>query len=208
VLFGPAPGQPAELIGDRPRGSGGIVAQHPSQVGYLKVPIEKPLSAVAGRVGSHQRRRSDAYENGGDDMATKADFTEAEWQTLQWAVTDTMTYLSLADPGFWDMFKEASGAAKYIAGVKASSENLLVHQLADGIKTHRDKAVSANPADISQAVTSRVGEAVKIVSGKAPEDLEAFKGFIIGVARATAEAAKGTGPTEAAAIAKLEAALG
>ena len=52
-------------------------------------------------------------------MATKADLTEVEWQTLQWAVADTMAYLSMADPGFWEMFKEASGAAKYVAGVKA-----------------------------------------------------------------------------------------
>jgi hypothetical protein len=141
-------------------------------------------------------------------MATKADLTEAEWHTLQWAVTDTMAYLSMADPGFWEMFKEASGAARYIAGIRASGENELVRQLAADIKTKRDKAVSANPADVSGEVIGRVSEAVKIVAGKAPEDLDAFKGFIIGVAKATAEAAKGTGPTEAAAIAKLEAALG
>jgi hypothetical protein len=140
-------------------------------------------------------------------MATKADFTEVEWRTLQWAITDTMAYLSMADPGFWDMFKEASGAAHYIAGVKASSESALVRDLAADIKTKRDKAVSGNPTDVSGEVMGRVSEAVTIVSGKAPEDLPAFKGFIIGVAKATAEAAKGTGATEAAAIAKLEAAL-
>ena len=61
---------------------------------------------------------------------------------------------------------------------------------------------------MSGEVIERENEAVQIVSGKAPEDLEGFKAFIIGVAKATAEAAKGTGPTEAAAIAKLEAALG
>jgi hypothetical protein len=141
-------------------------------------------------------------------MATKADLTEVEWQTLQWAVTDTMAYLSMADPGFWEMFKEASGAAKYIAGIKASSQSALVRELAADIKTKHDKAVTANPTDVSGEVIGRVSEAVKIVSGKAPEDLDAFKGFIIGVAKATAEAAKGTGPTEAEAIAKLEAALG
>jgi hypothetical protein len=141
-------------------------------------------------------------------MAAKADFTAVEWQTLQWAVADTMAYLSMADPGFWEMFKEASGAAKYIAGIKASSESALVRELAADIRTKRDKAVSASPSDVSSQVVERVSEAVEIVSGKAPEDLDAFKGFIIGVAKATAEAAKGTGPTEAAAIAKLEAALG
>jgi hypothetical protein len=141
-------------------------------------------------------------------MATKADLTEVEWQTLQWAVTDTMAYLAMADPGFWEMFKEASGAARYIAGIKASGENALVRELAADIKTKRDKAVTGNPADVSGEVIGRVSEAVKIVADKAPEDLDAFKGFVIGVAKATAEAAKGIGPTEAAAIAKLEAALG
>jgi len=61
---------------------------------------------------------------------------------------------------------------------------------------------------VSGEVVERVNDAAKIISGKAPEDLEGFKAFIIGVAKATAEAAKGTGPTEAQAITELEAALG
>jgi translation initiation factor 2B subunit (eIF-2B alpha/beta/delta family) len=141
-------------------------------------------------------------------MATKTDFTPAEWQTLKWAVTDTMMFLSMADPGFWDMFKEANAAAHYMAAAKQTSASALVRELAADIKTKRDKEVSGNPTDVSGEVIDRVNEAVKIVSGKAPEDLEAFKAFIIGVAKATAEAANGTGPTEAQAIAKLEAALG
>ena len=141
-------------------------------------------------------------------MAGKADFTEAEWQTLQWAVTDTMTYISMADPGFWDTFKEATGAAKYIAGVKATGDNDLVRELAAGIKAKRDKEVSGNPADVSGEVVSRVSEAAAIVSAKAPDDLDAFKRFLIGVAKATAEAAKGTSPSESEAMAKIEAALG
>ena len=140
-------------------------------------------------------------------MATKTDFTPDEWQTLRWAVTDTMVYLTMADPGFWDMFKEANAAAHYMAAAKQTSESELVRQLAADLKAKRDKEVSGNPTDVSGEVIERVNEAVKIVSGKAPEDLEGFKAFIIGVAKATAEAAKGTSPTEAQAIAKLEAAL-
>ena len=68
--------------------------------------------------------------------------------------------------------------------------------------------MTANPAEVSGAVIDRATEAVTIVADKAPEDLVAFKGFIVGVAKATAAAAEGTGPTEAEAIAKLEAALG
>ena len=136
-------------------------------------------------------------------MATKTDFTPDEWQTLRWAVTDTMLYLSMADPGFWDTFKEANAAAHYMAAAKQTSESALVRELAADIKAKRDKEVSGNPTDVSGEVIERVNEAVKIVSDKAPEDLEGFKAFIIGVAKATAEAAKGTSPTEAQAIAKL-----
>ena len=69
-----------------------------------------------------------------DGVANKTDFTADEWQALQWAVTDTMTYLTMADPGFWDMFKEANAAAHYIAGVKQTSESALVRQLASEIE--------------------------------------------------------------------------
>jgi hypothetical protein len=141
-------------------------------------------------------------------MATKMAFTSAEWQTLQWAVTDTMTYLSLADPGFWDMFKEANAAAHYIAAAKQTSKSVLVRQLAGDIRTKRDKEVSGNPTDVSGEVLERVQEAVAIILGKAPEEVAAFKAFIVGVAKATAKAAKGTGPTELQAISKLEKALG
>ncbi len=137
-------------------------------------------------------------------MASKTAFTSGEWETLQWAVTDTMAYLSMADPGFWDTFKEASGAARFIAAAKAAGDSVLVRDLASDVKMGRDKAVSGSPADVSGAVVTRVSEAIDLVAGKAPEDLEAFKGFILGVAKATAEAVKGIGPNEAAALRKLE----
>lgn len=140
-------------------------------------------------------------------MASKADFSEAEWQTLHWAVMDTMAYLSMADPGFMDMFKEANAAAKYVAAARVSSSSALVRQLASEVKPTRDKAVSSNPADVAGQVAQRVREAAGIVAGRAPEDLGEFRTFILGVARATAEAAKGVSTGEATAIEKLEAAL-
>jgi len=141
-------------------------------------------------------------------MATRADFTDDEWRVLQLAVSDTMAWLTMADPGFWDMFKEAKGAATFISSVKVTSESPLVRQLADEMKMKRDKALSANPTDMASEVIARVGDAAAMVADKAPDDLPAFKEFIVGVARATAGAAGGVGSTEASAIAKLEAALG
>ena len=141
-------------------------------------------------------------------MATKATFTDDEWHTLQWAVTDTMAYLSMADKGFWDTFKEATAAAKFMAAAKSSTDSPLVHDLAGDIKMGRDKAVTHDMAEMAGEVAARVRAATGIVAAKAPDDLAAFKAFILGVARITAEAAKGVDEHEAAAMRNLEAALG
>lgn len=140
-------------------------------------------------------------------MASKADFNEEEWQTLQWAVTDTMTYLSMADPGFWDTFKEASGAARFLSENKTSSPDLLVRDLASDIKVRRDKELTGNPTDMAGSVVARVSEAVALVAEKAPENLYAFREFLLGLAEATAEAVEGIGGLEAGALERIRAAL-
>lgn len=141
-------------------------------------------------------------------MATKGDFGEEQWQVLQWAVTDTMAYLSMSDPGFWDSFKEASHAARYIADQRNSSGNLLVRDLAGDIRTGRDKEALANPTDMASEVCERVSAAVALVAETDAADVPAFREFILGVAEATAEAAGGVGPTENVAMEKLREALG
>ena len=141
-------------------------------------------------------------------MATKADFTPEEWQVFQWAVLDTMAYMAMAEKGFWDTFKETTAAAKYLADAKANSTSPFVRDLAGDIRTKKDKDVTGNPTDMAGEVVERVGEAAGIVAGKAADELEAFKEFVLGVAEATAAAADGVGPTEAQAIEKIRAALG
>lgn len=141
-------------------------------------------------------------------MATKTAFTAEEWQTLQWSVTDTMAYIAMVDPGFWDQFKEASAAAKFITNARAASTSELVRELAGDIHITRDKAATANPADVAGGVTDRVSAASKIVAEKAADDLDEYKAFIVGIAQATAEAAKGVDPSESEAIEKIKSALG
>jgi hypothetical protein len=140
-------------------------------------------------------------------MSSKAMFTDDEWHILQWAVTDTMAYLSVADHGFWDTFKEASAAAKFMAHAKADTQSLLIHDLAGDIKMGRDKQVTHDMAGMSQEVAERVREAKDLVQQKSPDDVEAFKTFILGVAQATAEAAHGVDAHEQAAIETLQTAL-
>jgi hypothetical protein len=141
-------------------------------------------------------------------MATKTDFTPEEWQILQWAVFDTVAYMSLAEKGFWDTFKEAGAAAKFIANATASSASPLVRDLAGDVRTKKDAEVTGNPTDMAGEVAERVSEGAGIVAAKAADELEAFKAFVLGIAEATSEAAGGVGGNEAAAIEKIRAALG
>ena len=48
-------------------------------------------------------------------MATKEDFTEEEWETLQKGVTGAGFWMTIADRGFFDTFKESSALAKHLA---------------------------------------------------------------------------------------------
>jgi hypothetical protein len=140
-------------------------------------------------------------------MTSKALFTDDEWHILQWAVTDTMAYVSMADSGFWDTFKEATAAAKFMAKAKSDSGSPLVHDLAGDVKVGRDKQVAHDRADMAGEVVARVKEAAAIVAAKSPADLAAFKSFLLGIAQATADAVKGVSDHEATAIAKLQDAL-
>jgi hypothetical protein len=140
-------------------------------------------------------------------MSSKEMFTDDEWHVLQWAVTDTIAYISMADSGFWDTFKEATAAAKFMAHAKADATSPLVHDLAGDIKMGRDKAVAHDRADMAGEVVARVKAAAALVAAKSPADLAAFKSFLLSVAQATAEATKGIGPHEQTALAKLQDAL-
>ena len=94
-----------------------------------------------------------------------------------------------------------------MAHAKADATSPLIHDLAGSIKMGRDKQVTHDLADMAGEVSKRVREASALVQQKSPADAEAFKAFILGVAKATAEAAHGVDAHEAAAIETLEAAL-
>ena len=64
-------------------------------------------------------------------MATKTDFTEEEWETLQKGVTGAGFWMTIADRGFFDTFKESSALAKHLAEARKSSESTLVRDLGE-----------------------------------------------------------------------------
>ncbi len=140
-------------------------------------------------------------------MATKADFTEAEWNVIEWGVVDAMTYTSYSTPGMWASFKEASAAAKYLSAQRESSSSTLVRDVVAGIKAKPDEEVAKNRVDMAGAASARIEQAAGILAEKAPDDLDAYKGLVLGVADAAAEASKGISPEEQAALDRIKAAL-
>ena len=138
-------------------------------------------------------------------MATKADFTEEEWEALQKGVVGSGLLVSLSDRGFFDTFKEAGALAKHLAEARSKSSSELVRELANvhgtgfGLSSSPDKVESETLAALQTAKTT--------LQSKAPEELEPYTQLVVDVARSVSKATGGGEPAETAAIQKLEAAL-
>jgi hypothetical protein len=140
-------------------------------------------------------------------MATKSDFTPEQWEQLQWALNDTTVYLSLVDPGFIESFKEAGAASKYLAENRKNSQSTLIRDLAGSPKFGTDPKVKQDLADMGDAVAARLAGAAQLVADVAPDEVEAFKAFIIGLAETAAEASGDTSANETTALDRVKAAL-
>ena len=64
-------------------------------------------------------------------MATKADFTEEEWETLQKGVTGAGFWMTIADRGFFDTFKESAAMAKHLGAARQNASSTLVRDLGE-----------------------------------------------------------------------------
>jgi hypothetical protein len=139
-------------------------------------------------------------------MATKTDFSETEWDQLHTGVTGAGMLVAISDRGFWDSFKEAKALAKHMADAHQHSDSLLVRDLAG--ERHTGFSVKDNPTEIEQETTAALQAAVATLQQKAPDELDAYKTFVVDVAQSVAAAAKGGEEAEAAEIAKIKQALG
>jgi hypothetical protein len=141
-------------------------------------------------------------------MATKSDFTEEQWNTLAFAIEDSMMLVSVANgPHFFEAMGEATASARYMAEQGRESTSTLVRDLATGLGMHRDKTLPRDLGEMEPAVLDRVAQASQIVADVAPDELPAFKEFLLGVAGAAAQAKNGVDANEQAAIEKIKGAL-
>ena len=138
-------------------------------------------------------------------MAKKSDFTEQEWEQLRKGATGAGLLVSVSDRSFFDSFKEAGSLAKHLAGGR-SDESELVRELAG--ERGSGFGVRSAPQEIESETVEALRGAVSTLQAKAPDEVEAYKAFVLEVAEAVGKAAGGGEAAEAATIEKIRAALG
>jgi hypothetical protein len=139
-------------------------------------------------------------------MATKADFSEEEWEALRKGVSGAGMLVSLSDRDFTDTFGEAGALAKYLSGQQVASSSQLVRELAKGRAT--GFGLTASPDRVRAETMNALKSSVSTLGTKAPDELEAYRGLVLGVAEAVARAKGGEAPVEESMIAEVRSALG
>jgi hypothetical protein len=139
-------------------------------------------------------------------MATKTDFTDEEWTTLQAGITGAGTFVALADRSFFDSFEEASTFAQHLRDAQAQSESALIREVATGHE--RPFGMTSSPEEIENSTVAAIEQAVATLEAKAPEELPAYRKLVLDVAESVAGAAKGVSPQENSALERVRAAVG
>jgi len=131
--------------------------------------------------------------------------TETEIETLRKGALGAGLLVSVSDRGFFDSFKEAGTLAKHVAAARGSSESDVVRQVAEGRGV--GFGVTTPPAEIETGALDALRESVQLLQTKAHGELDAYRSFVLELARSVAAAAAGGDEAEAGTIAKIEAAL-
>jgi hypothetical protein len=114
--------------------------------------------------------------------------------------------VSVSDRSFFDTFKEAGTLAKHVTAARANSQSTVVHHAAEGHGT--GFGLTSRPEEIEAGTLEALRSSVQVLETKAPEEVEAYRAFVLDLARSVAAAAPGGDAAESGAIAKIEAALG
>lgn len=139
-------------------------------------------------------------------MATKADFSEDEWKTMQKGVTGAGMLVSVSDRDFTDSFGEASALAKYLGGQRESGTSELIRELAHAKGT--GFGFTDSPQEVETETLAALRSSVATLAAKASDETGAYRELVLGIAAAVAESKGGVTEVEAATIARLEEALG
>lgn len=133
-------------------------------------------------------------------MSTQADYTPEEWQILVHAPAEASMLVINADKsggitGQFGLIQETKDARKAVEA-HAATDTGLVHGVAQALheeQSWKPLLQGASP----ESVTASLRRADEIVRSKAtPEEVQAYRQFVMDVARKTASAAKESGATQ------------
>jgi hypothetical protein len=130
---------------------------------------------------------------------------ESEIETLHKGAMGAGLLVSVSDRGFFDSFKEAGVLAKHVAAARGSSESAVVKQIAAGHGT--GFGLTSSPEQIESGTLDALRSAVAVLEAKAPDEVDAYRSFVLDLARSVAAAAPGGDDAETGAVAKIEGAL-
>jgi hypothetical protein len=148
-------------------------------------------------------------------MTDKTFFSDDEWQTLAQApLFVTLAVVAVAEHGPISVIKEAAASAKLLAqpGDRGAATELVAaiahdaqgHDARHDTKENRGKS----PADAVDEAVSQLAVAAGVLAKLPLEEAIEVRSWLLDLAHAIAEAAKGTNPKEAATIERIRVALG
>ena len=139
-------------------------------------------------------------------MATKADFTEDEWETMRKGVTGAGMLVSIGDRDFTDTFGEVSALAKRLGEERKEGRSELMRELASGRPS--GFGMTASPEEVEAGTLEALRSADATLAAKAPDEARAYRQLVLDVAESVAAAKGGVKPGETGAIDKIKEALG
>jgi hypothetical protein len=138
-------------------------------------------------------------------MATKADFTEDEWETMRKGVTGAGLLVSVGDRDFTDSFGEVAALSQRL-GEERKSGSELMRELAAGRPS--GFGLTASPEEVEAKTLEALRSATAILAAKAPDEAAAYRQLVLDVAESVAAAKGGVKPGETEATDKIKQALG
>src|SRR4051794_16121293 len=115
-------------------------------------------------------------------MASKADFTEDEWNAMQKGVMGAGFLVSASDPNFMDTFPEMGVLSMYLDDRHEASESELVRELA-GVRVSGFGLIdSEKEAEAETLEALRASNT--LLATKAPDEVGPYRELVLGAAAA------------------------
>jgi hypothetical protein len=138
-------------------------------------------------------------------MATKTDFSQEEWETVQKGVTGAGFLTAVSDRSFFDSFKEAGALARHLREARENASSELVRDLAE--TRGSGFGLTSSPSEIESETLDALRKAMQVLQAKAPEEADAYKSFVLEVAESVGKAAAGGDTAEAESLEKIRSAV-